>query len=353
MVEMANTHDGTGRFTRVQVDQLLRPVNPSRVMQDGKNNSHLAQQDVLAHLNRIFGFGNWSVDVLSTELVFEEPRADDNGRLTGRWDVCYRATIRLTIRDPQGRTVMHCEDGSTDTSENQKRGDAHDTAFKSALSLAKKRAAIGLGDQFGLSLYNGGQLAPLVKDTLVKPDLDAPAATGEESDVQTGVPSQVMDAADEAMSHSESPDGGGHVPGGSFSHTTGGGAQARQDDGPAQGGGPPEGGDGPAPGGDVEALLSAATSREGDLGGLREVWREAKDGGLLEKQAAGGFTVRQVLTSALAEASQQAADGDGSDDDGGFAGDGSGRLVCGCDAGAVFATGAHQEGCGRATAPAK
>ena len=39
-------------------------------------------------------------------------------------------------------------------------------AVKTAESDALKRAAINLGDQFGLSLYNNGSTAPVVTQTL-------------------------------------------------------------------------------------------------------------------------------------------------------------------------------------------
>jgi hypothetical protein len=42
-------------------------------------------------------------------------------------------------------------------------------AIKTAESDAFKRAAINLGDQFGLSLYNNGSTQPVVKQTLVAP----------------------------------------------------------------------------------------------------------------------------------------------------------------------------------------
>lgn len=44
--------------------------------------------------------------------------------------------------------------------------DAHDLALKTADSQALKRAAVNCGDQFGLSLYNGGTLEPVVLGTL-------------------------------------------------------------------------------------------------------------------------------------------------------------------------------------------
>jgi len=104
--------------------------------------------------------------------------------------VCYLAKVRLTIRNAGGEIVCHYEDGSTATAQNQTRGDAHDLAFKSALSLAKKRAAVYLGDQFGLSLYNKGQMRALVKGTLVLPAVEEDADE-DQIDVQDDIEQQV------------------------------------------------------------------------------------------------------------------------------------------------------------------
>jgi hypothetical protein len=183
-------------FNAAQVRQLLAPIRPTRVLKDGKSHSHVSQQDITAHLIRVFGFGSFDTDIVSVECVFEQERADKNGVLTGRFDVCYRALLRLTIRDEHGLEVCHYEDGSTATAQNQTRGDAHDLAYKSALSLAKKRAAINLGDQFGLSLYNKGQTDALVRGTLVLPT----KPEGDEKppgDVQEGVAQQVSLGNDE------------------------------------------------------------------------------------------------------------------------------------------------------------
>ena len=177
-------------LTRKQVDQLLKPIAPQRVLRDGKGHSHVSQQDILAHLIRVFGFGNFDTDVLDASLIFEQER-----ETKGRYDVCYRATVRLTVRDPEGREIAHYENGSTATAQNQTRGDAHDLAFKSAISLSVKRAAIALGDQFGLSLYNKGQTSALVIDSLVKPDAEHGWEAG--SDLQRDVPQQFSLGNDE------------------------------------------------------------------------------------------------------------------------------------------------------------
>jgi len=67
--------------------------------------------------------------------------------------------------------------------------DAHDLAYKSAISLSIKRAAIALGDQFGLSLYNKGQTDALVIRTLVGADAV--------DDIQADIPQQVALGNDE------------------------------------------------------------------------------------------------------------------------------------------------------------
>lgn len=183
-------------LTAKQIDQLLRPIHKNRVLRDGKGHAHVSQQDVLAHLIRVFGFGNFDIDILNAGVVFEENSLD---KKTGepnptRWDVCYRAMARLTIRDPEGNELCHYENGSTATAQNQTRGDAHDLAFKSAISLSVKRAAIALGDQMGLSLYNKGQMSALVMGTLVMPDAESDAAP---EDLQDGVEKQLSLGNDE------------------------------------------------------------------------------------------------------------------------------------------------------------
>lgn len=181
-----------GQLHPIQQKELVRPIDGTRVLKDGKGMSHLSQQDVTAHLTRILGFGNYDVEIVDLQCAFEQPR-DDKGT---RFDTCYRARVRLTIRNMQGETVAIYEDVSTATAQNQKRGDAHDLAAKSAVSLAKKRCAINLGDGFGLSLYNKGQLAPLVAPAGMTLPMWIQAQGSvskdtENPDMQEGIPQQV------------------------------------------------------------------------------------------------------------------------------------------------------------------
>lgn len=192
------------RLTPAQVKQLLQPIKPIRVLRDGKGMSHVSQQDVTAHLTRILGFGNFDTELLSVECIYEQPRLpkpteDDplpHVDFKTRWDVAYRASMRLRIKNPDGTYLAGYEDASVGEAQNLVRHEAHDLAMKSAISLAKKRCAINLGDQFGLSLYNKGQMTALVRGTLVLPE-GWEEEEEKPEDVQEGVEQQVSLGTDE------------------------------------------------------------------------------------------------------------------------------------------------------------
>ena len=142
-----------------QYEQLLKPLNETRVAtrgQAGRQLAYLEAWDVKAHLIRIFGFGQWSADVLESTLAFE----DKNEK--GQWNVGYKVTLRLSI------PALECTytEAAVGSANLPQRGEAHDMAIKTAESDALKRAAINLGTQFGLSLYNSGRLRDVVVQTL-------------------------------------------------------------------------------------------------------------------------------------------------------------------------------------------
>lgn len=172
-----------------QVEQLLKGINPSRVGKDGKGFAHLEAWDVRAHLIRIFGFCNWSQELVNLELIFEE-QSERDGK--SRWTVAYRATVQLTIHDRDGRPMcVYTEAAAGDASNYPSRADAHDMAIKTAESQAFKRCAVNLGDQFGLSLYNNGGTGSVVRAVLDQELLEKPTETQEpaaEPQVDAGVP---------------------------------------------------------------------------------------------------------------------------------------------------------------------
>jgi hypothetical protein len=147
-----------------QYEQLLKPLNPSRVakrQQAGRNLSYLEAWDVKAHLNRIFGFLNWSADVISADIAFE----DQNEK--GQWQVGYKVVLCLRVN---GASYTEAAVGSASLPQ---RGEAHDMAVKTAESDALKRAAINLGTQFGLSLYDDGSMKDVVGKTLDRGPVEA------------------------------------------------------------------------------------------------------------------------------------------------------------------------------------
>lgn len=157
-------------FSREQIDVLLKPIRPNRVLK-AQDQSHIPAYDVAAHLTRVFGFGGWDKQILSLVQISEEETKTSTGKAA--WRVTYSCTMRLTVKDPQGNPIARWDDGACGTSTLPQRGEAHDMALKSAISYALKRcAAFGLGDQFGLSLYNKGEMKALVGKTLVMPQGD-------------------------------------------------------------------------------------------------------------------------------------------------------------------------------------
>jgi len=194
-------------LTESQLGQLLRPLNKSRVLQK-QGQSHMESYDIRAHLNRIFGFGRWSGDVIEMTLIAENHGTNKSGKPAVT--VVYRAGYRLTVRALNGDPLATYTEYASGDAQNfpaYSLGDAHDFAMKTAESQALKRAAINLGDQFGLSLYNKGSLGPLVMGTLAMPDADpskegvddgAPAVNPEEepaTEQEEPAPAQADDAA--------------------------------------------------------------------------------------------------------------------------------------------------------------
>lgn len=179
------------KLTNDQYEKLLQPLAANRVAsrkQAGINLSYLEAWDVKAHLIRIFGFGGWSADVISADLVFEDK--DEKGR----WNVGYKVVMRLTIH-AQDYIMPTYTEAAIGSSTQSSRGDAHDMAIKTAESDALKRAAINLGTQFGLSLYDNGNKRDVVGYTMIAPDGYEKSAPVEEVVVVKPMPNDLVDRA--------------------------------------------------------------------------------------------------------------------------------------------------------------
>lgn len=143
-----------------QIKQLLKPVDPDRVKKDNDGYSHVEIYDVRAHMNIIFGFGGWSQEIDEMQLITERETKLRNGK--DGWYVVYRAKSRVTIL----ATGAVYSEWAAGINTHPILGNAHDLAMKTAESQATKRACMNIGDQFGLSLYKGGSMEPVVGETL-------------------------------------------------------------------------------------------------------------------------------------------------------------------------------------------
>ena len=153
-------------FTPEQIETLMLPLKETRVSQRkqaGRSLSYLEAWDVKAHLTRIFGFGGWDSAVSDIHLV----NCEKNEK--GNWEAAYQVTVTLTIRDPKGHYVCEFAEAAVGSSSLPQKGEALDMALKTAESDALKRAAINLGTQFGLSLYNNGSLRDVIGVLVVHP----------------------------------------------------------------------------------------------------------------------------------------------------------------------------------------
>lgn len=158
------------RFTADQLVQLMEPLSENRVSkrsQSGTQLSYVEAHDIKNMLIRIFGFGGFSSDVVSSDVKtgewFKNERSGkDNVK------VLAVATVKVTLHPPARRTeVLFGDVTYTETAVSSQtgadEGDTGDFAMKTAESDAFKRAAIFLGSQMGLSLYAKGSMQDQVR----------------------------------------------------------------------------------------------------------------------------------------------------------------------------------------------
>lgn len=162
----------TSRLTDQQLKVLFSAMHDTRVGFNQKGFAHVQQWDVRRFLIRVFGFGGYDTELVSIDLIREIEHPANNQGGKPRWTVAYRVHQRLTIKDVAGRPIATFDGVATGDSQNQPSlGDAHDGAVKEADSQSLKRAAVNLGDAFGLSLYNGGKTNPVVLWSAAHPHL--------------------------------------------------------------------------------------------------------------------------------------------------------------------------------------
>lgn len=120
-----------GLFRQDQVAQLLRPINQRRVLQRvqaGRTFSYISAADARAHMNRLFGFGNWDSRTLHVEVVSAEQAPNRSGK--DQWHVSALATVEVTVRNPRGEHVCTYSESAVASASLPSRGDALDMSVK-------------------------------------------------------------------------------------------------------------------------------------------------------------------------------------------------------------------------------
>jgi recombination DNA repair RAD52 pathway protein len=149
-------------LTNAQLWQLMQALPDHRV-KELKGLSYVEAWDVKATLTRVFGFGGFSTEILSEQIMFEEqvPRSSGSGT---NWSIGYKVSLRLII--PQ--LGAYWDEAAVGSNSQGSRAEATDNAVKGATSDALKRCATMLGTQFGLSLYDKGNQNEIIR-TIVAP----------------------------------------------------------------------------------------------------------------------------------------------------------------------------------------
>lgn len=180
------TSQGRTPLTPVQLERLHADLHPARVAnrdQGGRSLSYLEAYDVRATLIRIFGYGNFSVEVTETRLVHESTYTP-LGQNRELWRIGVICTVRLTIH----QTGAVYSESAAASQSGPDYGEALDFAVKTAESDALKRCATNLGSTFGLSLYNSGSTQDVVRvvyspdQFAIVQDLRAIRAGGDDAD---------------------------------------------------------------------------------------------------------------------------------------------------------------------------
>ena len=152
-------------FNENQLKTLNQELNQNRIKTRDKGNitlSYIEGFDVIETANKVFGFGNWDYAISSLLEVSQELNQNQNNI------VCYKAVIKLTIKDENHNKSISREDVGFGTGVAKTLADAHENAGKEAVTDALKRALRSFGNQFGNSLYDKSrthQNSPHIQDS--------------------------------------------------------------------------------------------------------------------------------------------------------------------------------------------
>ena len=189
-------------ITDAQLRMLMSPLNSNRVA-SLKGLSYLEAYDVKATLIRMFGFGGFSAELIESEILRAEQVEQARDKSKMNWAVTAKATVRLTIH----QTGAVYTEAAIAGSKQPDFTESADMAIKSAESDALKRAAIYLGTQFGLSLYNNGSTSEIVRTILAPGQEWRNGARYDEAEIERLKALAAGGAASSGVAHIEPADG--------------------------------------------------------------------------------------------------------------------------------------------------
>ncbi len=145
--------DTVNGLSAAQVQELLQPLEYGDHVEEKDGQYRLRHRYIRARLTQIYGFNGWGEQDLELTLIHE-----NTDKSTGETVVASRARQRLIIRNPDGSVRTSYDGaGSWGTAATRSKRAAvweiHSDAMNGARSVAFCRAAMSLGQQFGLSLY--------------------------------------------------------------------------------------------------------------------------------------------------------------------------------------------------------
>jgi DNA repair and recombination protein RAD52 len=129
---------------------LAQPLDPALVSErearDGRLLQYIEGWAAIQQANRIFGHDGWGAEVVG-EVSYRPIILVDSTSDAPPTAGMYTAVVRVSVRGFPPRSDVGCAFVTEETPE------AHEVAYKGAVTDALKRALRHLGEQFGLGLY--------------------------------------------------------------------------------------------------------------------------------------------------------------------------------------------------------
>ena len=149
-------------FTKEQIKQLEEKLDAKHVSerkQSGVNLSYLEGYHVIDEANRIFGFDGWNYSI-EIESVKEQEVAIGAKKTPGHYiGVVAKVSVNVETSDTKESfsRFVNREDVGFGSGRAVSYVDAHELAYKEAVTDGLKRALRSFGNQFGNALYDKTQ----------------------------------------------------------------------------------------------------------------------------------------------------------------------------------------------------